>query len=143
MLPLIEPDPVGGATATAESDAVHQQRDVFRQAMRDYLATAGQGGYDEVRRARSRVLDEYLELEFLLHGGTRCALCAMAVRHPKSVTAVDRDGGSANYPCLCLRCLMATAAESRSVIQRVGPVLYEYYSPSPCRISWRQRGTAA
>lgn len=142
MLPLVEPNPACGASSAAGPDTIRRQRDLFRQAMRDYLALAAHGDWEEVRRARSRVLDEYLELAFLRRGGAHCALCGAAVRHPRSVTAYLRQGGCEDYLCLCLRCLVAVRAESRTVIQRVGPVLYEYCPPAAFRLSWRRARAA-
>ncbi|HXZ29401.1 MAG TPA: hypothetical protein VEG08_15505 [Terriglobales bacterium] len=138
MLPLIEPTPVCGGPFAAGPDAIHRQRDLFRQAMRDYLAVAAHGDWEEVRRARSRLLDEYLELAFLRRGGSRCSLCGASVRHPRRVTAFRRQGGCEDYLCLCLRCLVAVRADSRCLVERVGPVLYEYCPPAACRLSWRR-----
>lgn len=143
MLPLVGPTPVRGGPSAAEPDTVHRQRDLFRRAMLDYLAAVAQGDWEEIRRARSRCLDEYLELAFLRCGGGRCSLCAAAVRHPRPVTAFLREGGCEDFPCLCLRCLVAMRAQSRSVIERVGPVLYEYCPPAACRLSWRRKRVAA
>jgi hypothetical protein len=143
MLPLVEPNPAPGGPFPAGPDAIHRQRDLFRQAMRDYLAVAAHGDWSELRRARSRLLDEYQELVFLRRGGSRCSLCGAAVRHPRAVSVIGRQGACQDYSCLCLRCLVAVRADSRRVIERVGPVVYEYSSPFACRLSWRRPRLAA
>ncbi|HUK88327.1 MAG TPA: hypothetical protein VLT85_11730, partial [Terriglobales bacterium] len=121
---------------------VRRQRERFRAAIRAYLASAAQGDWEEMRRARARFLEEYLELAFRLRGGGRCTQCGAAVRHPKPVTAFLRAGGDAHFPCLCLRCLLALTAVSCGVVESVGPVLYEYCPPAACRLSWRRRAAA-
>ncbi len=136
--PIIEP--AGGAVP--EPDAIRRQRAIFRQALRDYLQASTSLGWNAVQRARGRCLDEFLELGFLLHGGARCALCGVNVRHRKSVTAFPKQGRAKDYSSLCVRCLVAETAVSRYVIQRVGPILYEHHAPAPCRISFRSRQAA-
>ena len=138
--PLIEP---AAGCPSAEAAAVCRQRERFRQALLDYLHASTARDWDRIRRVRAHLLDEYLELGFLLHGGARCALCSVTVRHPKAVTAFRRDGTCADYPCLCVRCLVGEAAVSRHTLERVGPTLYEYYPPAPCQMSWRSDLRAA
>jgi hypothetical protein len=139
--PIIEPFPAGGGAS--EPDTVRRQRERFHQALYDYLqAETATHDWDGVQRARTRYLDEYLELEFCLRGAAHCALCGVTVRHGKSVTAFHKEGGCVDYSCLCVRCLVAETAVSRYVLQRVGPILYEHHAPAQCRISWRSRHAA-
>jgi hypothetical protein len=140
--PIIEATPAGEALPP-EPEAVRQQRQRFHRALQDYLhAEAGTHDWDAVARARARYLEEFLELEFHLRGAARCGLCGVTVRYGKAVTAFHKKGGAVDYSCLCVRCLVAETAISRYVLQRVGPILYEYHAPTRCRLSWRTRHAA-
>lgn len=134
--PTIEVAPAGGDPA--ESESVRQQRRTFQEALTAYLRASNTRDWEAIQRARARYLDEFLELEFQRHGATRCVLCGATVRHPKSVTAFRKEGGCVDYSCLCVRCLVAEQSISRHVLQRVGPILYEHYAPSPCSLAWRR-----
>ena len=68
----------------------------------------------------------YAELQFRLHGGSRCPICRAHVRHVLPVTIEHQDGSTSQYPCLCTRCLQGEKVTAKRLSLRAGRTVLEY-----------------
>lgn len=100
---------------------------IYARALQEYLQTLADGEELPTRRKRN-LLMSYAELQYKLHGGSRCAMCNTPVRHVLPVLAERTNGREIRYPCLCTRCLEAEKAVSKRVVLRIGEAIVEYVS---------------
>ena len=77
-------------------------------------------------KREEKMLTSWAELQFRLHGGGRCAICHASVRHVLPVRAEHLDGSTAEYKCLCTRCLQAERMISERLVMRVGRARLEF-----------------
>lgn len=72
------------------------------------------------KRAKRDLMHAYAELQFRLHGGSKCALCKAHVRHVMPITSVRADGSEQTFNCLCTRCFEGEKGTSRKVYTKMG-----------------------
>ncbi len=75
------------------------------------------------------MLLSYAEFLFKVRGGGKCALCHVSVRHILPATVERLNGTTAEFPCLCTRCIEAEKAVSRRVTLKIGRAAIEYTAP--------------
>jgi hypothetical protein len=97
------------------------------EEFQEYLEVLAEKRYPTPAR-RYQLMVSYAELQFRLHGGSRCSICHAHVRHVLPVSTEHQDGSRNEFSCLCLRCLQAEKAISRKVILRAGKTAVEYGS---------------
>jgi hypothetical protein len=72
------------------------------------------------------LMASYAELQFRLHGGSRCSICNAHVRHVLPVAIEHEDGSVNEYACLCTRCLQAEKVSAKKITLRAGQTAVEY-----------------
>lgn len=100
------------------------------KTLQDYLRALAENSDLPPQRRQERLLEAYAELQFSLQGGARCSLCTAHVRHALPV-AVERDGKTQHFDCLCLRCLQAEKGAGRELTLRVGHASFHYSGARP------------
>lgn len=74
----------------------------------------------------------HAEMRFQQHGGSKCAICRAHVRHVVEVTSFRPDGKK-DFPCLCMRCLVAEEARASRVVLRLDGIAAESHRPAAAR----------
>jgi len=100
---------------------------IYARALQEYLETLAEGEELPTRRKR-RLLLAFAELQYKLHGGSRCAVCNTPVRHVVPVQVERGNGMEVRYSCLCTRCLEAEKAVAKKVVLRIGEAAVEHVS---------------
>ena len=100
------------------------------KTLQDYLQALAENSDLPPHQRQERLLTAYAELQFSLQGGARCRICTAHVRHALPV-AVERDGRTHHFACLCLRCLLAEKGAGRELTLRVGHASFHYSAPQP------------
>jgi hypothetical protein len=67
----------------------------------------------------------YAELQFRLHGNSRCSICNAAVRHRIPVQVERADGRVDAYECLCTRCYEGERGQCKKIVKQVGDARVE------------------
>ena len=75
-----------------------------------------------------RILLSFAEVQFQIRGGSQCAVCHAAVRLVIPVHSNRMDGSTAEFACLCTRCLTAERAVANRVVLSGGKISIEYGS---------------
>jgi len=98
---------------------------IYARALQEYLESLTQDEDVPTRRKRN-LLVSFAELQYKLHGGSRCAMCNTPVRHVIPVMTEGLDGSEVRYPCLCTRCLEAEKITAKRVVLKIGEATVEY-----------------
>jgi hypothetical protein len=98
---------------------------IYARALQEYLETLATAD-DLLTRRKRNLLLAYAELQFKLHGGSRCAMCSTPVRHVIPVFVERFNGVQLRHTCLCTRCLEAEKAVSKRVVLKIGEASVEY-----------------
>ena len=86
----------------------------FLDALSRYEANRGD------HQAKRDFLRTFAELQFCIHGGSKCAVCHAHVRHVLPVVSERSDQSVNNFDCLCTRCFEGERAASRDLRVRLG-----------------------
>lgn len=94
--------------------------------LQEYLQALADGMHEGPTARQERALFSYAELQYQLHGGSRCSMCRASVRHVLPVTVEHANGIIAEYACLCTRCLQGERVVSDRVTLTIGNARLEY-----------------
>ena len=100
-------------------------RNVPENVVQDYLESLADTNVQPSKRVK-KVLTSYAELRFRLNGGGKCNVCGASVRHIIPVKSEHIDGSTAEFACLCTRCMEAERAISERVTLTVGKAALVY-----------------
>ena len=82
-----------------------------------------------------RILLSFAEVQFQIRGGGKCSVCRAAVRLVIPVHSERTDGTTADFACLCTRCLTGERAVASSVTLSAGKIAIQYGSYGQSRKS--------
>ena len=91
------------------------------------------------KMAKRDLMRAYLELQFRLNGGSRCAICSTHVRHVMPIICERASGEVRSYECLCTRCFEGEKSASRRVHTKLGEA--KMYFEANGDVSFDEPGT--
>jgi hypothetical protein len=77
--------------------------------------------------ARQEALHALAEVEYRLHGTSKCSICRAPVRAAMKSVGVDDKGKRYIYQCLCRRCLEAEKAYCRTMTSYVAGMIFDEF----------------
>ena len=104
------------------------------KVLQEYLETLADCAGAAPAQRQERLLLSYAELQFHRKGGSKCAVCAAAVRHVVAVRAEREPGVVLEYACLCNRCLQAERMLSARVVLSLGQAQVTYQGSLPAHL---------
>jgi hypothetical protein len=89
--------------------------------MQDFLDALSRCEADrENQQAKRDFVRCFAELQFCMHGGSKCAVCRAHVRHVLPVYSERTDQSVRNFECLCTRCFEGERGAAKKLCMKLG-----------------------
>ena len=103
----------------------HKKVELPPEALQEFLEAITEPE-ERLSKRQWKALTSYAELQYKMRGGGRCSICNSPVRHVLPVIAEHENGSTAQYECLCTRCLEGEKGLSKKLTIKVGETTLEY-----------------